>query len=129
MFNIFYSLLKLHKRTLVFYIVLFILPLILILTYLFTAQPFRNDTDKYLNVKTTLKTTIMSQKTEEATKQALIIANKDLGGVRCDKVNSIYQVECDRLKTNINQLLPLIESSSKSAQANYLANDIVNLLK
>jgi len=129
MFNFPYRLLRLYKRTLVFYIILFAFPLLLVLAYFFTVQPFRNDTKQYLAAKNNLKTSIMNQPTADNAKVALNQANQELIKIRCDKVDTVYRVECDRLKSDINQFLPLVESNDKSSRANYLANDIVNLLK
>ncbi len=131
MFNVFYRLLRLSRMVLTFYIFLALATILVLISIFFIIEPFRNDTNKYIEVKRTAYLNITSYgKTENEIKQAFKDLNKQLDGVRCDKVNGANLAnECIRLKADIKEVMPLLDSTTRASNSQSLALDIINILK
>jgi hypothetical protein len=115
----------------------FILPLLLalftagIISLILIQEPFRNDTQKYLELKSSTKSTIVTGNNEAATKEALKTAFVNFESIKCSKVDAEFRVECDRLRQALRDIQPYITNPDKSntLEAQQLATEIIRILK
>ena len=93
--------------------------------------PIRDDTSKYLEIKRTAWVNIQSDQTPSGVKKTLIQTDKELNSIRCDKVEKQYVSECSKLKSEIIEAIPLLESNNKddSAKSGVLNREIENIIK
>ena len=101
--------------------------------YIFTQQPFRDDTEAYLVAKRESWLQVQSANSNEKTKAALESTQQKLSSIKCHKVNQTYQKECDSLKYKVDQIVQITQlpntTDEQNKNAKSLATELAQILK